>query len=156
AYDIVVSCQNVADIYPALDCLQWRPPLIEYGELISEALAGPKHFTSRYVATSLPVREAAASRMPSRRHHAIEISPAANDGKARQWQTLFHQVLAERRAAAPPSTFSSFCQGGFECSAHVRQDGRRLDLLAATAHDRNAAADYCQLRQHGIVTVRDG
>ena len=27
AYDIVVSCQNVADIYPALEKLHWRPPL---------------------------------------------------------------------------------------------------------------------------------
>ena len=26
-YDIVVSCQNVADIYPALEKLHWRPPL---------------------------------------------------------------------------------------------------------------------------------
>ena len=27
-YDLVVSCQNVADIYPALDRLALRPPLI--------------------------------------------------------------------------------------------------------------------------------
>lgn len=156
AYDIVVSCQDVADIYPALDKLDWRPPLIEYGELISEALAGPKHFTSRYVATSSCAREAAASRMSGRKHHAMEISRAADDGTARQWHALFLQVLAERQASAPPSIFSSFVQGGFECSAHVRRDGRRLDLLAATTHDQNAGADYRQLRQHGIVTVRDG
>lgn len=156
AYDLVVSCQNVADIYPALDRLHWRPPLIEYGELISDALAGPRHFTSRYVATSSSAREAAASRMPDRRNHAIEISPVADDTTARKWQILFRQVLAERQGAALPSIFSSFVQGGFECSTQVRQDGRRLDLLASTSHDRNAAADYRQLRQHGITTVRDG
>ena len=54
AYDIVVSCQNVADIYPALERLHWRPPLIEHGGLVSEALAGPKHFTSRYVGVCHP------------------------------------------------------------------------------------------------------
>jgi hypothetical protein len=156
AYDLVVSCQNVADIYPALERLHWRPPLIEYGELVSEALAGPKHFTSRYVTASSSAREAAASRMSGRRNHAIEISPAADDATARKWHILFQQVLAERERATLPAIFSSFVHGGFECSTQVRQDGRRLDLLASTSHDRNAAADYRQLRQHGIVTVRDG
>ncbi len=73
AYDIVVSCQNVADIYPALERLHWRPPLIEHGGLVSEALAGPKHFTSRYVGVCRSIREAAATRMPGREHHALEI-----------------------------------------------------------------------------------
>ena len=61
SYDIVVSCQNVADIYPALERLNWRPPLIEHGGLVSEALAGPKHFTSRYVGVCRSIRDAAAS-----------------------------------------------------------------------------------------------
>lgn len=46
-YDVVVACQNVADIYPALERVHLRPPLIEHGGLVSEALAGPKHFTSQ-------------------------------------------------------------------------------------------------------------
>lgn len=46
--------------------------------------------------------------------------------------------------------------GGFECSAHRRRDGRRLDLLASTQHDRLAEADYRQLRRLGLRTVRDG
>ncbi len=45
-YDVIVSCQNVADVYPALERLHLRPPLIEHGGLVSEALAGPKHFTT--------------------------------------------------------------------------------------------------------------
>lgn len=72
-YDVVVSCQNVADIYPALEHLHWRPPLIEHGGLVSEALAGPKHFTSRYVGVCQSIRDAAASNMPDREKDAIEI-----------------------------------------------------------------------------------
>ncbi len=72
-YDVVISCQNVADIYPALERLHWRPPLIEHGGLVSEALAGPKHFTSRYVGVCRSIRDAAASVMPGREGDAIEI-----------------------------------------------------------------------------------
>lgn len=72
-YDAVVSCQNVADIYPALERLHLRPPLIEHGGLVSEALAGPKHFTTRYVGVCASIRDAAASRMPGREQDALEI-----------------------------------------------------------------------------------
>lgn len=72
-YDVVVSCQNVADIYPALERLHLRPPLIEHGGLVSEALAGPKHFTNRYVGVCETIRAAAASRMPGREADALAI-----------------------------------------------------------------------------------
>jgi hypothetical protein len=52
--------------------------------------------------------------------------------------------------------FKSFWMAGFECSCHCRGDGRRLDLIAATGHDRFAAQDYNRVRQMGIRTVRDG
>ncbi len=345
AYDIVVSCQNVADIYPALEKLHWRPPLIEHGGLVSEALAGPKHFTSRYIGVCRSIRDAAASKMPGRDTAALEIpsmvdlsefatidrdvmraalgvtpgdivvgwvgrldakkrvedfieaaalvhkqlphvrffvvggqdafmpdyadalrqlalakglsrqltflgdredvpellaamdlfvwlsrgegmphviseagaagraviatadngsmqqidhgvtglfvpheSPAdvaaaieqlAGDPELRfrlgsalrrkvettyaaeavvpQWQAVFDDVLNERKQApASSQAFKSFIQGGFECSTHKRRDGRRLDLLASTGHDANAAQDYMQLAAHGIRTVRDG
>ena len=55
-----------------------------------------------------------------------------------------------------PSAFGSFFLGGFECSSHRRSDGRRLDLLASTEHDRNAARDYELLSRHGVRAVRDG
>jgi hypothetical protein len=51
---------------------------------------------------------------------------------------------------------NSFFLGGFECSSHRRRDGTRLDLLASTRHDELAEADYRQLRQQKIHTVRDG
>ncbi|EJL22060.1 glycosyltransferase family 4 protein [Novosphingobium sp. AP12] len=73
SYDIVVSCQNVADIYPALERLHLRPPLIEHGGLVSEALAGPKHLTSRYVGVCQSIREAAASNMLGRETDALMI-----------------------------------------------------------------------------------
>lgn len=72
-YDVVVSCQNVADIYPALERAHQRPPLIEHGGLVSEALAGPKHLTTRYVGVCRSIRDAAAGRMAGREHHALEI-----------------------------------------------------------------------------------
>jgi len=50
----------------------------------------------------------------------------------------------------------SFWIGGFECSCHCRRDGRRLDLTAATLHDRFAVADYRRLVRAGISTAREG
>jgi hypothetical protein len=55
-----------------------------------------------------------------------------------------------------PTLFGSFFLGGFECSTHRRADGRRLDLIAGTHHDRLAAEDYRQLAEHGVRAVRDG
>ena len=45
--------------------------------------------------------------------------------------------------------------GGWEASTHVRRDGRRLDLIAATGHDAHAAADYRQLATLDIRACRD-
>ena len=344
AYDIVIASQNVADIYPALERLHLRPPLIEHGGLVSEALAGPKNLTARYVGVCASIRDAAAARMPDRPHHALEIPsmvdlsefraddrakarahfgvaadapvvgwvgrldrkkrvedfiraaavvaqarPAArfvaiggpdafmpdyaqelrrlasslglagrleflgdrtdvpallagldlfvwlsrhegmphviaeagaaslavvatrdngtleqiNDGvsgvfvphqdpgavaatilrllddpaerrrlggalRAKverdyavaavvpQWQAMFDAVLAERRAAPPPTLFRTFFQGGIESSTHRRHDGCRLDMIAAIGHDRHAASDFQTLASHEIRTVRDG
>ena len=50
----------------------------------------------------------------------------------------------------------SFFLGGFECSALRRPDGHRLDLLAATDHDRLCAGDFGMLRRHGMASARDG
>lgn len=55
-----------------------------------------------------------------------------------------------------PPRFSSFMMAGFECATQRRRDGRRLDIIAATAHDRHAADDYAQLAAYGITAVRDG
>ena len=61
---------------------------------------------------------------------------------------------AER--APKPSPFASIFLGGFECSSHRRPDGRRLDLLASTGHDRLAEEDYRSLMRQGISAARDG
>lgn len=55
-----------------------------------------------------------------------------------------------------PELLRSFFLGGFECSTHRRHDGRRLDLLEATQHDRHAENDYARLQRHGLSTARDG
>ncbi|MEG4091637.1 beta-glucosidase [Microcoleus sp. Pol12B4] len=52
--------------------------------------------------------------------------------------------------------FQSFFMGGFECSTHRVQSGKRLDVTAATGHDKFAAADYQRLQEQGIYTVREG
>jgi hypothetical protein len=52
--------------------------------------------------------------------------------------------------------FKSFWMGGFESSTHIRRDGRRLDLVASTQHDRFAERDYKRLRSLGMQTARDG
>ena len=54
------------------------------------------------------------------------------------------------------SPFQSFFLGGFECSSHRLPSGRRLDLIAATGHDRHVAEDYARLRERGISTAREG
>lgn len=56
----------------------------------------------------------------------------------------------------PAPLFGSMFLGGFECSAHKRRDGRRLDLIATTGHDADPAADYRLLRTHGLAAARDG
>ena len=58
--------------------------------------------------------------------------------------------------AALERIFQSYFLGGFECSTHRRHDGRRLDLIAATGHDRAVIHDYRAMLEHGIRTVRDG
>jgi hypothetical protein len=52
--------------------------------------------------------------------------------------------------------FPSFFIGGFECSTHRLRNGRGLDLIHRTQHDRFADEDYRRLRQSGILTARDG
>jgi polysaccharide biosynthesis protein PelF len=55
-----------------------------------------------------------------------------------------------------PTLFESFFLGGFECSTHRRRDGKRLDMIAATEHDRLVTQDYQQLAKFGIRSMRDG
>ncbi len=46
--------------------------------------------------------------------------------------------------------------GGFECAAQTRRSGVRLDIQAATGHDRRALGDYRLLQAHGMKACRDG
>jgi beta-glucosidase/6-phospho-beta-glucosidase/beta-galactosidase len=78
-------------------------------------------------------------------------------------ERLHQAVCHQARQTFPPqfdnfgaAPFRTFFMGGFECSPHQRRDGERLDLIAATRHDKYCAADYAQLATLGIRTVRDG
>lgn len=55
----------------------------------------------------------------------------------------------------PPQLFQSFWIGGYESSCHRNRHGERLDLIAATQHDRQVQTDYALLRAAGIHTARD-
>ena len=59
-------------------------------------------------------------------------------------------------AYVPSDQFASFFMGGFECSTHLRTPTKRLDLIASTRHDINAASDYEHLNALGLRTMRDG
>ena len=52
--------------------------------------------------------------------------------------------------------FPSFFMGGFECSTHQLSEGKRLDLITSTRHDRFARADYERLAEQGLRVARDG
>lgn len=52
--------------------------------------------------------------------------------------------------------FEGVFLAGFECSCHVLEDGRRVDIVASTRHDELAFADYRRLRRVGITASRDG
>lgn len=52
--------------------------------------------------------------------------------------------------------FETFFIGGFECSSHRLRTGERLDMIAATAHDKFALEDYRRLHDVNVRTARDG
>jgi polysaccharide biosynthesis protein PelF len=76
AFDVIVACQAVPDIVPALRLAASRgirvPPLIEHGGLVQEA-ERVSDLTARYVGVCDSIRAAAAIHMPGREHHALEI-----------------------------------------------------------------------------------
>lgn len=176
-HDVVISFQDVADIYPALDSLHWRPPLIEVGAAETEALAGPKHHTRLYVALDAPTARAAASRrdakgfacwhlpLPARPDSgglsgliASVIGPKdpVTEGCAESWAAAVRFARSSVTPAPAPRVFRTFWQGGFECSTQRRRDGHRVDVQAANGHDAAAEADFTQLAGLGFRTCRSG
>src|SRR5829696_328385 len=91
-----------------------------------------------------------------------EVDALVGGERALANERVLHAALLQRAAVLPmpcfhgSTLFRSFFVGGFECSTHRTRAGRRLDLIAATAHDRYAETDYRVLAQHGIRTARDG
>lgn len=60
-----------------------------------------------------------------------------------------------RKRSASPDVFSSFWMAGFESACHMNQAGRRIDMVAATFHDRLVDEDYGRLPGVGITTIRE-
>src|SRR5919107_1257537 len=57
----------------------------------------------------------------------------------------FADVLSsslEVRLSDPSQLFRSFWMGGYEGACHINRSHQRLDLIAATQHDVQAAHDY--------------
>src|SRR5690606_24071489 len=83
---------------------------------------------------------------------------------ARRWRSTGACAARRRWPEAMPGTpagpseplFASRFMAGFECASQRRRDGRRLDLAAATGHDRHARADYTAVHALGFATARDG
>ena len=55
----------------------------------------------------------------------------------------------------PVPLFRSFWMGGFETSSHINRAGDRVDMIAATQHDRAAEEDYALLASVGMRAARD-
>src|SRR3954471_16015291 len=64
--------------------------------------------------------------------------------------------MQEQQQLLTSRLFDSFWLGGFESACHINRTGQRLDMLAVTQHDQQAAEDYALLRSIGIKTARDG
>ena len=64
--------------------------------------------------------------------------------------------MQEVGLSATASLFRSFWLGGYEGACHINRFGTRLDMIASTQHDVQAAGDYRLAREAGLETVRDG
>jgi beta-glucosidase/6-phospho-beta-glucosidase/beta-galactosidase len=92
----------------------------------------------------------------------VEVVAVVGGERAAENERTLHDALRRTAAGLVPvplegsALFQSFWIAGFECSTHRTRDGRRLDLIAATAHERYVEADYRAVAQYGMRTVRDG
>lgn len=50
----------------------------------------------------------------------------------------------------------SFLIAGFECSTHRLNNGKRLDLIASSYHDKFILEDYIRMKDLGFLTAREG
>ena len=130
--DVVIAAQNVPDIYPALEGMACRPPLIEHGRHVAEALAGPRYLAARFVGTSGAVRAAAADRMPGRAGDAAEIPAMAEvdapDPALRE--------AARARLGAGPGTVLVGWAGPAGSGAPQEEFARAAEMAAALVADR--------------------
>lgn len=155
-YEVVVSCQDVADIYPALEGMHLRPPLIEYGTRRAEALGGPRHLTARYVAASSAVRDAAVGLMQERPGHAVFIPPmvdvapmdAGRKAALRARLGLPEDALVVGWVASPDSRIDDFLAAAAAVAA--RYPDARLAILGGTDSLAERAAYRARAATSGL------
>lgn len=87
-------------------------------------------------------------------HETRSLQSASLGGSA----TLDRHIrTGDLRASGSGGTlFEGVFLGGFECSCHQLEDGRRLDLAESTRHVEFALQDYARLRGLGMTACRDG
>jgi hypothetical protein len=88
--------------------------------------------------------------------HALHGTSSTSAPLAAQRPSTELQHAKARGGATREALFDGVFLGGFECSCHKLDDGRRLDLLASTRHLELVEADYARLRQAGMTACRDG
>jgi len=66
------------------------------------------------------------------------------------------RFFRRRRPVMNSSPFRSFWAAGYECADQVNAHGYRVNLRAATGHDRMLDEDYAAIQGFGIRTVREG
>lgn len=69
---------------------------------------------------------------------------------------IHHITETNDASALRNSPLNSWYIAGFECTTHRNSHGKRLDLIAATKHDRFAAEDYERIAHAGILAAREG
>ena len=83
-FDVVVACQAVPDVEPALRLAASRglpvPPLIEHGGLVSEA-ENASPLAARYIGVCRTIRDAAAGRLVGREQDAVELPSMVDLGE---------------------------------------------------------------------------
>src|SRR4051794_30619700 len=70
--------------------------------------------------------------------------------------TMILDERDESTSASAVRLFDDVFLGGFECSCHKLENGRRLDLATSTRHIEFADFDYARVRNLGMAACRDG
>ena len=66
-----------------------------------------------------------------------------------------HPLALTAESATADAPYRSFWMAGFEGADHINGAGERLDMVAASGHERHLDADYARLARLGVLSVRE-